>query len=94
MEYSQFLALLPTRRNAPYENLLTRSGIQKMTDGGTTYWFVISEARTAGGTTPYEMVSEIVRQAVSTRRRTEIIKANEDSLYRIALLEKKAVINL
>jgi hypothetical protein len=39
-------------------------------------------------------VSEIVRQSVATRRRTEIIKACEDSLYKLALLENKAVINL
>jgi hypothetical protein len=94
MEYSQFLALLPTRRNETYDSFLTRAGIQEMVDGGTTYWFVVSEARSAGGAIPYEMVSEIVRQAVSTRRRTEIIRAAEDSLYKIALLEKKAVINL
>jgi hypothetical protein len=93
-EYQQFLALLPTRRNETYDNFLSRPGVQEMVDGNTTYWFVISEARTAGGTTPYEMVSEIVRQAVSTRRRTEIIRAAEDSLYKIALMEKKAVINL
>jgi hypothetical protein len=94
MEYPQFLALLPTRRNASYDDLLTRGGVQEMVDGTTTYWFLFTEARTAGGTTPYEMVSEIVRQAVATRRRTEIIRAAEDSLYKIALLEKKAVINL
>ncbi len=93
-EYPQMLAVLPTRRNESYDNLLTRSGIQEMVDGGTTYYFVITEARTAGQTTPYEMVSEIVRGAVSNRRRTEILKAAEDSIYRIALLEKKAVIHL
>ena len=93
-EYSQFLALLPTRRNASYDDLLTRSGVQEMTDGGMTYWFVIAEKRTAGETTPYEMVSEIVRQSVATRRRAEIVKASEDSIYRAALLEKRAVINL
>ena len=33
MEYSQFLALLPTRRNASYEGELGRTGVQEMTDG-------------------------------------------------------------
>ncbi len=94
MEYSQFLALLPTRRNDSYDDELTRTGIQEMVDGGTTYWFVISEARTAGEIRPYDMVAEIVEQSVAARRRAEIIKACEDSLYRIALLEKKAVINI
>ncbi len=94
MEYPQFLALLPTRRNEAYDNELNRTGVQEMTDGDVTYLFVISEKRTAGETSPYERVSEIVRQSVATRRRAEIIKACEDSLYRIALIENKAVINL
>lgn len=94
MEYSEFLVLLPTRRNESYDNLLTRTGVQEMTDGGTTYWFVIDGARTPGMTTPYEMVSEMVRWAVTSRRRAQIIKSCEDSIYRIALLEKKAVVNL
>jgi hypothetical protein len=93
-EYSTFLALLPTRRNEPYNRELTTSGVQEMIDGPTTYWFVVSERRTSGETEPYERVSEIVRQSVATRRRTEIIRACEDSLYKIALLENKAVINL
>ncbi len=93
-EYSAFLALLPTRRNETYDDRLSVAGVQEMPDGGTTYWFVISEKRTAGETDPYERVSEVVRQSVATRRRAEIIKACEDSLYRLALLEKKAVINL
>jgi hypothetical protein len=94
MEYSQFLTLLPTRRNASYDAELTRTGVQEMTDGGTTYWFVITEKRTPGETEPYEMVSEIVRQSVATRRRAEIVKACEDSIYRIALIENNAVIHL
>jgi hypothetical protein len=94
MEYSAFLALLPTRRNETYDKNLTTTGIQEMTDGGTTYWFVINEKRTVGETTPYELVSEIVRQSVATRRRAEIIKASEDSIYQTALLEGRAVINL
>ncbi len=93
-EYPQFLVLLPTRRNASYDNLLSHSGVQEMTDGGTTYWFVIDEARTPGATTPYEMVSEMVRWAVSTRRKAEIVKAAEDSIYHVALHEKVAIINL
>ncbi len=94
VEYPQFLMLLPTRRNESYDNLLPRRDLQEMTDGGTTYWFVVDEARTPGMTTPYEMVSDVVRWAVLTRRRAEIVKACEDSIYRLALLEKKAVINL
>ncbi|MDR2883182.1 MAG: hypothetical protein LBU98_05330 [Alistipes sp.] len=93
-EYSQFLALLPARRNEAYDRELARTGVQEMTDGDVMYLFVISEKRTAGEIAPYERVSGIVRQSVATRRRAEIIKAYEDSLYKIALIENKAMINL
>jgi hypothetical protein len=93
-EYPQFLALLPTRRNETYNSLLTKQGLQEMTDGGVTYYFVISEALTNGMTTPYEMVRNMVRWAVSTRRKAEIVRTYEDSLYNNAIFEKKAVINL
>ncbi len=93
-EYSQFLALLPTRRNESYDNLLSRSGVQEMIDGGVTYWFTIDEARTPGASMPYEMAKERVRLEVSPRRKAEIVKAAEDSIYRVALHEKMAVINL
>lgn len=93
-EYQHFLALLPTRRNQTYEGLLSHTGVQEMTDGGTTYWFTIDEAHKPGATSPYETVSDMVRRAVSMRRKAEIVKAFEDSIYRLALLEKQAVINL
>ncbi len=93
-EYPAFLALLPTRRNQSYDDLVSKSGVQEMADGGVTYYFVVSEARAAGQTAPYELVSDIVRQTVSTRRRAEIIKAAEDSLFTKAIADKKAIINL
>jgi hypothetical protein len=93
-EYAAFLEKLPTRRNENYDHLATRTGVQEMTDGDRTWFFVIDEARTRGGVNPYERVSDIVRMAVAARRRAEILKTFEDSLYRMALLEKRAVVNL
>lgn len=93
-EYPQFLMLLPTRRNEGYDNLLSKEGVQEMSDGGVTYYFVIAEARTPGMSTPYEMVSGMVRWAVSARRKAEIVRHYEDSIYKAALADKKAVINL
>jgi predicted DNA-binding transcriptional regulator AlpA len=94
MEYPKFLELLPTRRNESYDDLLKKQGIQEMIDGTTTYWFVITEALMPGMTIPYEMIHREVRVAVSTRRKADVVKAREDSIYRAALLEGNAVINL
>ena len=93
-EYTQFLILLPTRRNESYDQLLDNRGVQSMVDGGLKYCFVISEALKPGMTAPYDMVSDMVKWAVATRRKSEIIRANEDSIYNAALAEKKVTINL
>jgi hypothetical protein len=93
-EYPQFLMLLPTRRNETYDGLLTKQGLQEMKDGTVTYYFVIEEALTSGMTTPYEMVRTMVRWAVATRRKAEIVHSYEDSLYNSAIIDKKAVIHL
>lgn len=93
-EYPAFLEKLPTRRNEAYDHLAGRTGVQEMTDGGRTWWFVIEEVRTPGATTPYEMVADIVRMAVAARRKSEILKDYEDSVYREALVEKKVTVEL
>jgi hypothetical protein len=93
-EYSAFLEKMPTRRNANYDHLATRQGVQEMTDGDRTWFFVIDEARTRGGVNPYERVSDIVRMAVAARRRAELLKTFEDSIYQTALLEKRAMVNI
>jgi hypothetical protein len=93
-DFSQFLAMLPTLRNESYDHFLTRSGIQEMEDDDLTWWFVVSDSRTSGASAPYEMVDAMVKFAVSARRKKEIVRAAEDSIFRIAMLEKKATVNL
>lgn len=93
-EYPQFLMLLPTRRNESYDRLIRREGVQEMTDGDTVYYFVISEALSPGMTSPYEMVNGMVRWAVAARRKAQIVKNAEDSLYRAAVADKRASVNL
>lgn len=94
MEYPQFLTLLPTRRNESYDQLLSKEGVQEMTDGGVTYFFVITESCTPGMTTPYEMVSSMVRWVVSARRKAEIVRGYEDSIYNAAIAGNRASVNL
>jgi hypothetical protein len=94
IEFQQFLDLLPTRRNENYDSLLGHGGVQEMIDGGRTWWFIFTETRSAGATAPLERVSEVVRQTVATRRRAEIIKQSEDSLYNNAMIEQKVAVTL
>jgi hypothetical protein len=94
IEYPAFLEKLPTRRNETYDNLAKRMGVQEMIDGEGTWWFVIEEVRTPGAATPYEMVSDMVRMTVAARRRGEILREYEDSVYRQALFEEKVAVEL
>jgi hypothetical protein len=93
-EFSAFLTMLPTRRNESYDELLTSGGVQEMTDGHLTYYFVITDYLKKGDATPYPMVKDMVKWAVSTRRKAEIVKQHEDSIYHVAIRERKAIINI
>ena len=65
-----------------------------MTDGPVTYYFVITELKTAGSVSPYETVKDVIRWAVDKQRRAEIVRQCDDSLYQRALREEFVEINI
>lgn len=93
-DYSDFLKLLPTKRNESYGSLLSSNGVQEMSDGKVTYYFVITSSRRAGEQSPYESVADVVRWIVAKQHREEIIKWYDDSVYNAALKSKDIVINI
>ena len=93
-DFSDFLTLLPAKRNERYDNLLKQQGVQEMVDGNMHYYFLIADYRTAGMQSPYERVKDVVRWVVINQRKAEIVKAYEDSVYQQALPEKNITINL
>ncbi len=93
-DFSEFLTMLPTRRNQNYNHLLDAVGVQELSDAGQTYYFVITERRLSGQSAPFERVEEMVRWAVINQRKAEIIKSYEDSIYNAALRNQTITVNI
>lgn len=93
-DFSEFLAMLPAKRNQNYAYLLDASGVQELTDGNTTYYFVITDRRLSGQIAPFERVEQMVRWAVINQRKAEIIKSWEDSIYNAALRDQTVTVNI
>ncbi|MBP3425214.1 MAG: hypothetical protein J6K81_00580 [Rikenellaceae bacterium] len=93
-DFSAFLAMLPTKRNESYRQLLREGVVDDMTDGPVSSYFIITELKTAGSVSPYETVKDMIRWAVDKQRRAEIVRQCDDSLYQRALREQIVEINL
>lgn len=93
-DFSEFLTMLPTRRNQNYNHLLDAVGVQELSDAGQTYYFVITERKLSGQSAPFERVEEMVRWAVINQRKAEIIKSYEDSIYNAALRNQTITVNI
>lgn len=84
IDFSEFLSLLPTVRAQNYDALLTRSGVQEMSDNASTYYFRIDEVRRAGAAVPLERLRPTIRRVLFNQRQQQVIRDHEESLYRHA----------
>ena len=85
IDYDAFLSLLPTVRSQHYEALLTKQGVQEMSDNGSYYLFRIDEVRQAGETVPLERLRPTIRRVLFNRRQQQVIREHEESLYEHAM---------
>lgn len=87
IDYADFLTTLPTLRSKSYDELLTKSGIQEMTDATSLYWFQIDAVRRAGETTPLDRLRPTIRRILFNQRQQQVIRDHEEQLYEGAKLE-------
>ena len=85
VDYSDFLSLLPTVRSQSYNDLLTKKGVQEMSDGSSYYYFVIDAARKQGDTEPMERLLGTIRRVLFNQRQQQVLREYEEQLYREAL---------
>lgn len=90
VNFSDFLANLPTTRTQDYEPLLDKMGIQEMEANDLRYFFDFTSVCRKGNVAPLEVVSENIRRILSTQRRSGIIKAHEESIVNAAVEEGHA----
>lgn len=84
VEYSDFLATLPTRRGRDYTDLLRRGELQEMSDADGRYYFILTDIRREGEAAPLERVRETIRRILFNQRQSEIIRSEEERIYREA----------
>ena len=94
VDFKDMLAYLPVTRGENYDAMITRRGIQEMSDGNYKYFVQITENIPRGETAPLEWVGHIVRRIILNQRSSEIVRRYEDSLVNAALEGNKAVINI
>ncbi|MBR5282905.1 MAG: hypothetical protein IKU22_09030 [Alistipes sp.] len=94
INFSDFLANLPTTRSQDYDPLLSKMDIQEMEANGTRYYFDFTSVCRKGNVAPLESVSENIRRILLTQRRSEIIKTHEEEIVKRASDEGHARIYL
>lgn len=85
VNFSDFLANLPTTRTQEYDHLLDKLGIQEMKANDVRYYFDFTSVCRKGNVAPLELVVENIRRILVTQRRSEIIKAHEESIVNQAV---------
>lgn len=87
VDWSDFLNQLPTMRSESYDALLSKSGIQEMSDRENYYYFRIDEVRRAGDVVPLERLQQTIRRILFNGRQQQVIRDHEEQLYNASMEE-------
>ena len=87
VEWSDFLNQLPTMRSESYDALLSKTGIQEMSDRENYYYFRIDEVRRAGDVVPLERLQQTIRRILFNGRQQQVIRDHEEQLYNASMEE-------
>ena len=90
INFTDFLANLPTTKSQDYSALLDKMGIQEMKANDACYYFDFTSVCRKGNVAPLEIVADNIRRILITQRRSEIIKAHEDDIISKAMVEGHA----
>ncbi|MCH5331827.1 MAG: hypothetical protein J1E33_05410 [Alistipes sp.] len=93
VDFSDFLALLPTLRQNNYESLTESRSVQKMEADGSLYYFRIDDVLKKDEVKPLDMVRETIRQLLVMQRNAEIIRKYESNILQEATENGNALIN-
>ena len=90
INFTDFLANLPTTKSQDYSSLLDKMGIQEMKVNDACYFFDFTSVCRTGNVAPLELVADNIRRILITQRRSEIIKALEEEIITKAMSEGHA----
>ncbi len=87
VDFSEFLSYLPVRRDRSYDYMLDSREVREMADADNRYFVQITDYLKEGSDAPFDRVGDAVRRIIFNRRRNEVIRNYEDSLYSASLLD-------
>ncbi len=93
-DYGDFISHLPVEKMRDRKDPIPVGQVQEISYGDQVYLVYVSECRKAGDTIPMERVKEVVKRVIFNQRRQEIVRNYEDSIYRSALENHVAEINI
>ncbi len=91
-DLSELLALLP--RSVDARKAFLGEGVQEAREGTYYYYFVLTARRGVGEAVPMERAEAAIKRTLATRRRADILRAYEDSIYNAAVSRRSIVINV
>ena len=94
VDFSEFLSYLPVRRDRSYDYMLDSKEVREMADADNHYFVQITDCLRAGSDAPFDRVGDAVKRIIFNRRRNQVIKEYEDSLYNASLTEGRVQLML
>ena len=84
-DFSEFLSNLPVLRSVQNETMLATRSVQQIHYNHTYYNFLISDVLGVDDVLPLSMVRERIGHILTTRRQSELLRSQEDSMLRNAI---------
>jgi hypothetical protein len=93
-DLSEITAVLPRLTTQETARMLTALPPYELTQGGYRYFLVITDVLRAGSPAPAERVAATIRTMVIIRRKQQLLRQLEDSLFSRALILKEITIHV
>ena len=93
-DLSEVTSSLPRLTNQESARMLTGQPPFEVTQGDNRYFVVITDVLREGNPMPLERASERIRTMIVTKRKQELLRNLEDSLYAAALAGKEITIHI
>ena len=93
-DFSTFLSLLPAEKDRDYDYLLASDKVHEMETKDYLFYIRIFAFRKTGDYAPPESVADVIKRVIFNKRKEEIVRTHEDSLYRNAIQNKEIILNI
>lgn len=80
-DYNEIISFMPQLSQQQYHDIQTKKGFYEVSEGGYRYMLTVIDILPEGGIMPLSMASTQIRKIILNKRRSELLRNLEDSLY-------------